>query len=62
MCHEVLRKYDQVLEHKRVTDEHFLGKGQRVLHTPVYKLSAMAVPCTSVPHHQNLEGWPTKGL
>lgn len=56
-CHEVLRqKYDKVLEHKWVTDEHFLGKGQGGLHT----LSAMAVPFTLVPYHQNLECWSTK--
>lgn len=61
MCREVSRrKCDKVLEHKRVTDEHFPGKGQGALHTPVRKLSAVAVPCTSVPHHRNLEGWSTK--
>lgn len=40
MCQEMLRKDDRVLDHRRVTDELFLGKGQRVLHTPEYQLSA----------------------
>lgn len=37
-----------MLEHRRVSDEHVLGKGRRALHTPAHELSAMAVPHTLV--------------